>query len=478
MRGSAALAAVVAGIWLLVAVVTQVLVSPALETLPTLVVGVVLTLAAVLGYPSFLRGRRERQARLARSARRDGHSHEPDAGDLAAAARSMSLRSGLTPEAAARTVRLLRPMLSGDSVSITDREDILAFVGPGSDHHRPGHQMRTEATVRASERGRTVEAKTPEQVGCRVEGCPLSSAVVAPLVVRSRVVGTLGVFQRGTATPPVRTVEDMAHILALHLEMAELDRERQIAAHARLDALRAQINPHFLFNVLNTIASKSRSRPDEARELLVRLAEFFRYTVRQEGHFADFAQEYYFVRTYLSLEQARFEDRLQVRYDIDPQVLTTRVPVLTIQPLVENAVKHGLGPKTGPGTVRLKARADPLGRTVSIRVSDDGVGMPDQVLRELTRSITHPQETAPQDGGAEVDGGGSDGAGSDCAETADPAEVEEPTPEERGPESAHAGVGLRNIIERLDFLYGDRYDLSVSTPSSGGTVVDLRVPLS
>ncbi|MDR8020317.1 histidine kinase [Nesterenkonia aerolata] len=452
MRGSAVLAAAVLGIWALVATITQVLVSPALDTLPTLIIGVTLTLAAVLGYPSFLRGRRDRQARAARTARRDGLAADPDAGDLAAAARSMSLRSGLTPEAAARTVRLLRPMLSGDSVSITDREDILAFVGPGSDHHRPGHQMRSEATVRAAEGGRTVVAKNAEQVGCRVQGCPHSSAVVAPLVVRSRVVGTLGVFQSGSRIPPAQAVEDMAHILSLHLEMAELDRERQIAAHARLDALRAQINPHFLFNVLNTIASKSRTRPDEARELLVRLAEFFRYTVRQEGHFADFAQEYYFVRTYLSLEQARFGDRLQVRYDIDPQVLTSRVPVLTIQPLVENAVKHGLGPQPGPGTVRLKARADPLGRTVSIRVSDDGVGMPDDVLRELTRSITHPQTTTEAAAGP--------------AETGD------------GAESAHAGVGLRNIIERLDFLYGDRYDLSVSTPASGGTVVDLRVPLS
>lgn len=469
MRGSLALAAAVLGIWCAVAVVTQVLVSPALETLPTLIIGVALTLAAVLGYPSFLRGRRDRQARLARSARRDGHGPEPDAGDLAAAARSMSLRSGLTPEAAARTVRLLRPMLSGDSVSITDREDILAFVGPGSDHHRPGHQMRSEATVRAAERGRTVVANTPAQIGCREPDCPHSSAVVAPLVVRNRVVGTLGVFQRrGSRTPPPQVVADMAHILSLHLEMAELDRERQIAAHARLDALRAQINPHFLFNVLNTIASKSRTRPDEARELLVRLAEFFRYTVRQEGHFADFAQEYYFVRTYLSLEQARFEDRLQVRYDIDPQVLTTQVPVLTIQPLVENAVKHGLGPKTGPGTVRLKARADPLSRTVSIRVSDDGVGMPDAVLREITRSITRPEGADAPAVDSVRDDGGAERAGErgDAGEGAD-----------RALETAHAGVGLRNIIERLDFLYGDRYDLSVSAPKSGGTVVDLRVPL-
>ncbi|MGO1193782.1 MAG: sensor histidine kinase, partial [Nesterenkonia sp.] len=169
---------------------------------------------------------------------------------------------------------------------------------------------------------------------------------------------------------------------------------------------------------------------------------FFRYAVRQEGHFAEFAQEYFFVRTYLSLEQARFDDRLQVRYDIDPQVLTSRVPVLTIQPLVENAVKHGIAAKPDGGTVRLKARVDPLTRTTTIRVSDDGVGIDPQTLAQLTSS-----------------NGATAGA-----ET--PRSVAE-----------HAGVGLANISERLDSLFGDRYDLSISTPKAGGTVVELTVPL-
>jgi LytS/YehU family sensor histidine kinase len=139
----------------------------------------------------------------------------------------------------------------------------------------------------------------------------------------------------------------MAGILSLHLELAELAGAQQLAADAELDALRAQINPHFLFNTLNTIASRIRTDPEEARQLLLRLADFFRYAIRQHGQFADFAQEYAFVRTYVTLEQARFGDRLQVEYDVDPQVLGVEVPVLVIQPLVENAVKHGLGAKVG-----------------------------------------------------------------------------------------------------------------------------------
>lgn len=454
MRGSLMLAGVVVLIWTVLYLITQLLVSPALPVLPMLGIGVALTVGVVLGYSSALRGPRG-LGRLSpgaaagpRGARRD----DPERGvsDLAAAGRSLPLRAGLTPDAARRTCELLRPMLSGDAVTITDRENILAFVGPGSDHHRDGGELQTRSARRAMGKGRTVVVNDPAGVGCRVPGCEIQSAVIAPLRIGSRVIGSLGVFQAGTPIPPRQLVEDMANMLSLHLELAELDRERRLAAHARLDALRAQINPHFLFNILNTIASKARTRPEEARELLLRLSEFFRYTVRQEGHYAEFAQEYFFVRTYLSLEQARFGERLDIRYDIDPQVLTSRVPVLMIQPLVENAVKHGIAPKKEGGTVRLRARLDPLTRMVSIRVSDDGVGMDAQVLGKLMGEGPAALPGTEASGDA-VLAGDEDGA--------------------------HAGVGLKNITERLDALFGDRYDLRITTPRAGGTVVDLSIPL-
>lgn len=442
MRGSVILAIAVVVIWSVVYAITQLMVVPALPVLPTVGIGVALTLAVVLGYPSVLRGPRGSRGLLGSRAAAPLRAEKPrGVSDLAG--RSVPLRKGLTPDAARRTCELLRPMLSGDAVCITDTEDILAYIGPGADHHVPGGQMQTTAAPRTVKKGRTSVVHTPDGLGCRHPECQLQSAVIAPLRIGSRTVGTLGVYQATAKTPPKQMVEDMANMLSLHLELAELDREKQLATHARLDALRAQINPHFLFNVLNTIASKARTRPEEARELLLRLSEFFRYAVRQEGHFAEFAQEYFFVRTYLSLEQARFGERLQIRYDIDPQVLTSRVPVLTIQPLVENAVKHGIAGKKEGGTVRLRARVDPLTRTTSIRVSDDGVGMDPQVLARLTARQT---EVA---------------SGQDSALT--------------GPD--HAGVGLQNISERLDSLFGDRYDLSISTPRSGGTVVDLSIPL-
>ncbi|TLP74342.1 histidine kinase [Nesterenkonia sphaerica] len=451
MRGSVILASAVLLIWTMVYVITQVMVTPALPVLPTVGIGVVLTIAVVLGYPSALRGPRgSRSLRGNRAGVRAGSVRDdvPGHGVGELAIRAIPLRSGLTQDAARRTCKLLRPMLSGDAVSITDTENILAYIGPGEDHHRPGGAMQTTAAPRAVRKGKTVVVRDKTGVGCRKSDCEVLSAVIAPLRIGTRVVGTLGVYQATTVIPPQQMVEDMAKMLSLHLELAELDREKQLAASARLDALRAQINPHFLFNILNTIASKARTRPEEARELLLRLSEFFRYAVRQEGHMAEFAQEYFFVRTYISLEQARFGDRLQVRYDIDPQVLTSRVPVLTIQPLVENAVKHGIGSKPEGGTVRLRARVDPLTRTTSIRVSDDGVGMDPEVMARLTTGDREPGE---------------------MSETV----LTDPTPAV----GEHAGVGLRNISERLDSLFGDRYDLSISTPKSGGTVVELKIPL-
>ncbi|WP_246360785.1 sensor histidine kinase [Haloechinothrix aidingensis] len=428
-NGSLPLAAALALAWGLVYLITQVIAAPPLGVGTTLLIGVGLTLLLTIGYPSALRG--PRGARLAtRQQGKQGAITRPGQ-TIAAVGRSIPLRSGLTSEAAQRTAQLLHPLLGGDSVAITDRHKVLAFLGPGSDHHTVGDPPRTDISAKVLDRAKTVVVRHRAKLGCPEPSCPLQTAVVAPLAIGKRVVGALKVYRLDETPPPRGLVEGMAGILSLHLELAELDRERKLAVDAKLDALRAQINPHFLFNTLNTIASKARTDPEEARQLLLRLSDFFRYAVRQDGHFAEFGQEYFFVRTYLSLEQARYGDRLRVRYDVDPQVLTTNVPVLTIQPLVENAVKHGLANKVDGGTVTLKARVDPLTRTTTIQVSDDGVGIEDDELEKIVS----------------------------------------------GDVTAEGGIGLRNISERLDTLFGERYRFDVRSTAGQGTVVDLRIPL-
>ncbi|QVQ52091.1 histidine kinase [Spiractinospora alimapuensis] len=426
--GSLPLAGVIAVAWAIVYLVTQRVSEPPLGPGTTVAIGVGITIALVMGYPSALRGPRSTGShRLPLTVQQQGRHGTT----IAAVGRSMPLRSGLTTDGARRTAQLLQPLLGGDSVAITDRERVLAFVGPGADHHGSGPSTQITAASRVLGGGKTALVRRRSDLGCAKNDCPLHTAVIASLTDGTEVVGTLQVYRRDETLTPRGVVEGLAGILSLHLELAALNRQQRLAVDAKLDALRAQINPHFLFNTLNTIASKAHTDAEETRQLLVRLSDFFRYAVRQDGHFAEFGQEYFFVRTYVALEQARYGDRVRVRYDIDPQVLTAHVPVLIIQPVVENAIKHGLAGKVEGGTVTLKARVDPLTRTTSIRVTDDGVGIPADQLALISN----------------------------------------------GEHGEADGMGLRNIAGRLASLYGERYRLDIQSTENGGTVVDLRIPL-
>ena len=343
------------------------------------------------------------------------------------------LRLGLTPDAAEQTAQLLHDVMRLESVAITDKERVLAFVGRGSDHHHSGDAIESGITHRALEANDLMLTPTMEGE-CRASsnGCPLKSAVVAPLACRGYVVGSLNVYQGAEGVPSPGLVEltrGLAGLLSLQLEVALTGREAQMAETAKLDALRAQINPHFLFNTLNTIAMKARTDPEETRKLLVRLSDFLRYAMKHTGHFAPFSEEYFFVRTYLYLEKARFGDRLKIRYDVDPQCMSLPVPVLTIQPLIENAVKHGVGSKPEGGLVELRARLEPIGGVVRIRVSDNGLGMEPERLDSLLEM-------------------GKDEVGA-----------------------------LSNINERLVGLYRGRASLDISSSLGQGTSVSLSLPL-
>jgi LytS/YehU family sensor histidine kinase len=423
MRGVGPLLAAVAALWVVIVLVSQVLAEPPLSPVVTIVAGVVLTEVLILGYGSTLRGPRQRRQRP----RGDVGRGTRDAGDL-------RLPEGLTNEVADQAVALLLPLLGGDAVSITDRTRMLAFAGPGHDHHARGSPLYIPTRDQVLHTGRTltVSGRGDDTIGCPEPGCPLRSAAIAALRVGAEVIGSVTVY-RGTDDPPrVELVEAAAGILSLHLELAELESRERLAVDAELDALRAQINPHFLFNTLNTIASRIRTDPEDARQLLVRLADFFRHALRQRGQFAGFSQEYAFVRTYVTLEQARFGDRLNVEYDIDPAVLGVEIPVLVVQPLVENAIKHGASGNVGRTTVRLRARMDPLARTVDVVVRDDGVGM-DPTTRDTVLSSV-PRQDAD-------------------------------------------GTGLSNIRTRLELLFGERHTFEVRSAPGEGTTVHLEVPL-
>lgn len=342
------------------------------------------------------------------------------------------LRRGLNEETAKKTAEIILKISDVSAVAITDREKVLAYIGAGSDHHKAGGPIITYATKQAVVTGELMIIKDKKGLNCPEKECSLQAAVIAPLKCKGEVAGTVKLYQtrQGDLQPAVvKLAVAVAQLLGLQMELAELDRQAQLVTKAELDALHAQINPHFLFNTLNAIITYSRTNPETARRLLIRLASFFRQALKRHGHFNSFKEEIEYVNTYLVLEKARFREKLRIQRDIDPALLDYQVPVLTLQPLIENAIKHGIQPKVGSGTVHITARL--FNGEMLFIIRDDGVG----IGRDRMPKVLLP------------------GFGSGN------------------------GVGLSNVHERLKSLFGEDYGLRIVSEVDKGTSIYVRVPL-
>jgi len=337
-----------------------------------------------------------------------------------------ALREGLTATSAERSVRHLRALLGTPAAGLADTSGLLAWDGLGS-HHR----SQLPSTVKeVAEAGRTLIV-TERVLVCDDGGCEVRQAIVSPLAVEDTLVGALVVGTPHTTGALVRAAEEVANWVSGQLELAQLDASRNQLMEAEVRALRAQISPHFIYNSLGAIASFVRTDPDRARELLLEFADFTRYSFRRHGEYTTLAEELRSVERYLLLEQAPFGDRLQVTLRIAPEVLPVAVPFLCIQPLVENAVRHGLEASAdkADGAGRLSIIARDLDQECVIEVEDDGVGEdPERVRRALA-------------GDASMD-----------------------------------SIGLGNVDARLRNAYGDDYGLVVETAAGAGTKVIVRVP--
>jgi two-component system LytT family sensor kinase len=331
-----------------------------------------------------------------------------------------ALRSGLTEVGAQRSVKHLRSLLGVPALAITDGYATLAWEGIGDKQQ----QVAARHAQPALESGAAV-VLTGSQA--REASEMMRSGIAAPLTSEDVVIGALVAYSDEPTGPALmRAVEEVAAFTSGQLDLAELDRTRARTAEAEVQVLRAQISPHFIFNSLTAIASFVRTDPDRARELLLDFAEFTRYSFRSHGRYTALAEELRSVEQYLLLEQARFGDRLQVKLRVDPEVLSVRIPFLCIQPLVENAVRHGLEDRDAPGTISITAVE--RGPDCWISVEDDGVGNEPAVIR---RSLS-------------------------------------------GEPGDH--VGLANVDERLRQAFGDDRGLVVETAPMAGTKVTMRIP--
>ncbi len=335
------------------------------------------------------------------------------------------LRAGLNQTTAGKAVRHLRALVGALGLVIAEGDRVLAWDGAGQ-HHR---DQVVAAARAATDSGQTIVLGVSDLPCDRID-CPVRGAVAVPLSTAAGPAGALVVVTDDQPAPGlVQATLETTRWAAAQLALAELDSSRARLARAEIRALRAQISPHFIYNALSAIASFVRTDPERARELILEFAEFTRYSFRAHGEFTTLADELRSIDRYLTIERARFGERLQVLLQIAPEVLPVTLPYLCLQPLVENAVRHGLASKPGVGTVSIVAQD--AGAECLITVEDDGVGMDPSVLR--SEAVDDPSEAGQH-------------------------------------------VGLANVDERLRTVFGDGFGLVVETALGAGTKVSMRIP--
>jgi len=203
---------------------------------------------------------------------------------------------------------------------------------------------------------------------------------------------------------------------------AKLEQQERLLIEARLDALTSQINPHFLFNTLNSVSSLIRTNPNQARAMVLQLSNILRRLLRKHDNFSPLREELSFIEDYLSIEVMRFGDKLHFQREIDPGTLDMLVPSMLLQPLVENCIKHGLSSKVEGGTIRLRTRR--AESRLHLMVEDDGVGIAEAKLATL---LEH-------------------------------------------------GIGVSNVNERLKVLFGNDYRMYIDSHPGRGTRIEIEVP--
>lgn len=340
------------------------------------------------------------------------------------------MQNGLTAESAKEVCKLLLPATGASAVAITNREAILGYYGREMDSHPVGAPIRTEATRRTIEEGKIQIARSSEQIGTSQVYESMQAAICVPLSQHEEVIGVLKFYYKSPRqidANQLAMAEGLGGLLAMQLRLAELEYQRELATKMNLKALQAQINPHFLFNTINTIAALIRTNPQQARVLLREFAIFYRQTL--EGSMEDTTLDREITQTlrYLGFEKARFgADQIIGEVEVDEELLNIIVPAFIIQPLVENAVAHG---RRSNQPLRISIEAKTVEGQVFITVEDDGVGMSES---------TH--EHALKTGNAE-----------------------------------HAGVALKNVAERLEGFFGINAKLTVQSQVGTGTRIILNL---
>ncbi|MFL4479080.1 sensor histidine kinase [Paeniglutamicibacter sp. ORCA_105] len=336
-------------------------------------------------------------------------------------------RTAFEPGKADRLAVRLVTLLQVDAVAITDLGGIVGSHGVAADELDSvraiaERQLKTDRNQMHRHR-----EKQDNGSSCSDPYCPQKSYAAIGVRVEGRLVGTICAWGTGLGTGQAGALADTGRLIEAQLGLLELKQARSQLEESELDSLRAQISPHFIYNALNVIATFILTDSIRARKLVIEFANFTRYSFRKAGRFTSLADELRAIESYVLLQEARYGSRLKVTLQISPESLSARIPYLSLQPLVENAIRHGVESMEGDGHIQITAHEK--GALTVVTIEDDGSGMDPDRLRAVLA-------------------GNSD--------------------------SHH--VGLLNVDTRMRRAFGDEFHLIIDTAPGEGTLITLRIP--
>ena len=338
-------------------------------------------------------------------------------------------RKGFNEESAGRIAKIIFKELDVSAVALTNTDKILAHTGAGHNHHTPGETVQTELTRKALSLGTIQIARQSADIHCQTPRCPLRSAVIAPLMKGDTPIGTLKLYRDkpfAISQTDVELAKGLASLLSLQAALSDVEKGERLLARAELRALQSQIHPHFLFNAINTISSLISDDPERAKSLLLDLSDYYRNRLYLAKDMISLQTEIENILTYFQIEKARFGDKLAIQFDLQCDTQSCMVPPLILQPIVENAVKHGIQQSLDRGVVSITS--EQVGSDIRICISDNGIGMSAKKIEEILKKeqLSH---------------------------------------------------GLSNVNQRLIHLYGDDYALRIDSAEGKGTRIWIHIPL-
>lgn len=344
------------------------------------------------------------------------------------------MRQGMNPQSAEAVCRILYEEVKASAIAMTDDRVILAHIGTGDDHHAAGRPLQTEVTRRVIEQGEQLIADR-DHIQCQKTECPLGAVIIGPLKQGEHTVGTLKFYfssPKDISHVTKELMSGLTMLLSYQLEAAQLAETKELAREAEIKTLQAQIHPHFLFNTLNTILSLTRIDAEKARKLLRNLSNYIRQNLSAAtSEKVTLQDELQHIRSYMSIEQTRFEDKLFIRYEVEDAALHALVPPLTLQPLVENSIRHGFRDKTDNCVIDILVEGEPASG-VSVTIRDNGEGITPERLQYLGRQMLDS--------------------------------------------ASGTGMAVYNVNRRLTLMYGPEASLNIKSDKSAGTEINFRIP--